>query len=162
VRIGCGFAAMVVLCLQLNLRRQATHVDESRRQPWIRAALIVGAAYFVIGRVFAVPSANLRLWRLAAWMLSGLAYAAHIWYEHFRLRNSTRSTALHVALAVAIGAIGLALAGMMHSLSTTSAIRPAWLLALVLWPAITAIPAFLGALVAAAVLSRLQQRAGAE
>jgi len=137
-------------------------VDESRRQTWIRAALLVGVAYFVIGRVFTVPTGNLRLWRLAAWMLSGLAYAAHIWYEHFRLRDSPRSTALHVALAVAIGAIGLALAGMMHSLSTASSIRPAWLLALVLWPAITAIPAFLGALVAAAVLSRLQQRADVE
>jgi hypothetical protein len=160
--IGCGFAAMVILCFQLNLRCQATHVDESRRQPWIRAALLVGVAYFVIGRVFAVPTGNLRLWRLAAWMLSGLAYAAHIWYEHFRLRSSTRSTALHAGLAVAIGAIGLALAGMIHSLSIGSPLRPAWLLALVLWPAITAIPAFLGALVAAAVLSRLQQRAGAE
>ena len=137
-------------------------MNESRRQQWIRTALLVGAAYFVIGRVFAVPSANLRLWRLAAWMLSGLVYLAHIWYEHFRLRDSSRSTALHVALAVAIGAIGLALAGMIHSLSIGSPLRPAWLLALVLWPAITAIPAFLGALVAAAVLSRLQHRPGAE
>ena len=153
---------MVVLCLQWNLRRQARHVDASPRQPWIRAALIVGAAYFVIGRVFAAPSANLRLWRLAAWMLSGLVYAAHICYEHFRVHNPPRSTALHVALAVAIGAIGLALAGMIHSLSTGTALRPAWLLALVLWPAITASPAFLGALVATAILSRLQQRAGAE
>ena len=137
-------------------------MNESRRQPWIRAALLVGVTYFVIGRVFAAPSANLRLWRLAAWMLSALTYAAHIWYEHFRLRTSTRSTALHVALAVAIGAIGLALGGMIHSLSTGSPLRPAWLLALVLWPAITAVPAFLVALVAAAVLSRLQQRTGAE
>jgi hypothetical protein len=137
-------------------------VNESRRQPWIRAALLVGVTYFVIGRVFAAPSANLRLWRLAAWMLSALAYAAHIWYEHFRLRASTRSTALHVALAVAIGAIGLALGGMIHSLFSGSPLRPAWLLALVLWPAITAVPAFLVALVAAAVLSRLQQRTGAE
>ena len=137
-------------------------MDASPRQPWIRAALIVGAAYLVIGRVFAAPSVNLRLWRLAAWMLSGLVYAGHILYEHFRARNPPRSTALHVALAVAIGAIGLALAGMIHSLSTGTALRPAWLLALVLWPAITAIPAFLGALVATAVLSRLQQRAGAE
>jgi hypothetical protein len=137
-------------------------VDELRRQPWIRAALLVGVAYFVIGRVFAVPTGNVRLWRLAAWMLSGLAYAAHIWYEHSRLRDSTRSTALHVALSVAIGAIGLALAGMIHSLSTGSPLRPAWLLALVVWPAVTAAPAFLVALVAAAVLSRLQQRTGAE
>jgi hypothetical protein len=137
-------------------------MDASRRQPWIRAALLVGVTYFVIGRVFAVPSGYPRLWRLAAWLLSGVVYATHIWYEYFRLRNSTRSTALHVALAVAIGAIALALAAMTRSLSTTSVIRPVWLLALVLWPAVTAIPAFLVALVAAAVLSRLQQRAGAE
>jgi hypothetical protein len=129
-------------------------MDASRRQAWVRAALLVGAAYFLIGRVFALPSDNVRVSRLAAWMLSGLAYAAHIWYEHFRLRNSPRLTALHVATAVAIGGFALAVAGMIHSLSTASSIRPAWILALVLWPAITGVPAFLGALVAAAVLTR--------
>jgi hypothetical protein len=137
-------------------------MDASRRQAWVRAALLVGAAYFLIGRVFALPSDNVRVSRLAAWMLSGLAYAAHIWYEHFRLRNSPRLTALHVATAVAIGGFALAVAGMIHSLSTAPAIRPAWILALVLWPAITAVPAFLGALVAAAVLTRVSRSADAE
>jgi len=130
-------------------------VDALRRQPWIRAALLVGIVYFLIGRVFTLPVNHVHVWRLAAWVISGGAYAAHIWYEHFRLRNSPRLTALHTALAVAIGAIALAVAGMIHSLSTTSAIRPAWLLALVIWPAVTAVPAFLGALVAGAVLARL-------
>jgi hypothetical protein len=137
-------------------------MDASRRQAWVRAALLVGAAYFLIGRVFALPSDNVRVSRLAAWMLSGLAYAAHIWYEHFRLRNSPRLTALHVATAVAIGGFALAVAGMIHSLSTASSIRPAWILALVLWPAITGVPAFLGALVAAAVLTRVSRSADAE
>jgi hypothetical protein len=99
------------------------------------------------------------MWRLAAWLVSGAAYAAHIWYEHFRLRNGPRSTALHAAVAVAIGAIALALAGMIRSVSTTSTLRPAWLLALVLWPAITALPAFLVALVVAALLARLPRSA---
>jgi hypothetical protein len=69
---------------------------------------------------------------------------------------------LHAAIAVAIGAFALALAGMIHSMSAGSSTRPAWLLALVLWPAFTAIPAFLVALMAAAVLARLPRNAGAE
>jgi hypothetical protein len=64
-------------------------------------------------------------------------------------------TAVHVALAVAIGAAGLAIAGLAHSLSTASGLRPAWILAIVLWPAITAIPAFLVALVVSTTLTRL-------
>src|SRR5712671_3020521 len=111
-------------------------MDAPRRQAWIRAALLVGLAYFLIGRGFAAPTTNQHLWRLAAWVVSGAVYAAHIWYEHFRLHSAPRSTASHAAVAVAIGAIGLALSGMIHSLSTGSVLRPAWLLALVIWPAV--------------------------
>jgi hypothetical protein len=59
---------------------------------------------------------------------------------------------------VAIGAFALALAGMFRSVATLGALKPTWLLALVLFPAFTAVPAFLVALVAAVALSR---RAGA-
>jgi hypothetical protein len=137
-------------------------MDTSRRQAWFRAALLVGVVYLLIGRLFALPTDHVRAWRLAAWVVSGAAYAAHIGYEHFRLRNTPRVVALHVALAVAIGATGLAVAGMMYSLSTASVIRPAWLLALVIWPAVTAVPALLVALVAAVVLARLPRGADAE
>jgi hypothetical protein len=136
-------------------------MDASRRRAWVRAALLIGVFYFLVGRVFAWPATHVQLWRLAAWVVSGGAYAAHIGYEHFGLRSSPRSTALHVAAAVAIGALGLAVAGMIHSLSTTSTVRPVWLLALVLWPAVTAVPAFLGAFVAAVVLQRFPRHAGA-
>ena len=131
-------------------------------QAWVRAALLAGVAYFVIGRVFALPTSHVHEWRLAAWAVSGGVYSAHIAYEHFKLRDSVRLTALRVALGVAIGAFGLAVAGMVHSRSTTSAVRPAWLLALVLWPAFTALPAFLGALVACAVLARLPRSANTD
>ena len=137
-------------------------MDVSRRQPWIRAALLFGVAYFLIGRVFTLPANHVHVWRLAAWIVSGGVYATHIWYEHFRLRNSPRLAALHVAVAVAVGAIALAGAGMIHSMSTASVIRPAWLLALVIWPAVTAVPAFLGAFVATAMLPRLPRNADAE
>jgi hypothetical protein len=134
-------------------------MDAPYRREWIRAAFLVGAVYFLIGRVFAN---HVHAWRLAAWMVSGVAYAAHISYEHFRLRNPPRLAALHVAVAVAIGAFGLAVAGMIHSLSTALTIRPVWLLAIVVWPAVTALPAFLVALVAGAILSRRRRSVDAE
>jgi hypothetical protein len=138
------------------------HVNASRRQVWVRSALLVGVVYFLIGRGFAAPASHVQMWRLAAWVFSGAVYAAHIAYEHFKLRNPPRITALHAALAVAIGAIGLAVAGMIHSLSVASTIRPAWLLALIVWPAVTAVPAFLVAWLAGAVLARLPRSADAE
>ena len=132
-------------------------MSTERSQGWVLAALLVGVVYVIIGRVFAVPADHARAWRLAAWVVSGIAYAAHIGYERLTLRSSTRVAAVHVAVAVAIGAGGLALAGLIHSLSTGSELRPAWLLALVLWPAITAVPALLVALVAGAALTRLRR-----
>ena len=136
--------------------------DAHVQQPWIRAALLIGVVYFLIGRLFSVPTSHVRVWRLAAWAASGAAYAAHIGYEHFRLRHSPRLIALHAAVAVAIGAFALAVAGMVHSLSAASAVRPLWLLALVVWPVATALPAFLVALVAGAALARLRRSAPAE
>lgn len=128
-------------------------------QPWIRAALLAGVAYFLIGRVFALPANDVRLWRFAAWAISGVVYAMHIGYEHYRMRASPGPAALHVAVAVAIGALLLAVGGMVHSISTASTLRPVWLLALVLWPVFTAAPAFVGALVAGTVLARVPRRA---
>jgi hypothetical protein len=126
----------------------------------MRAMLLAGVAYLFIGRVFALPASDLRRWRLGAWVLSGAVYAVHIWYERYRLHNdSSRSMALHVAMAVAVGAMALALAGMIHSLSRGSAMRPAWLLALVVWPAGTAIPAFCVALGVGALLAHVSRGA---
>src|SRR5438045_2750364 len=127
------------------------HDEAPRPQAWGRAALLIGVIYCLIGRAFAFPSNHVRVWRLAAWVISAGVFAAHIWYERVGLRNPPRVTALRAALAVAIGALGLAIAGMIHSLSNGSGFRPAWLLALVLWPAITAPPAFLVAIAAAPV-----------
>jgi hypothetical protein len=51
---------------------------------------------------------------------------------------------------------------MIHSLWTTSALRPIWFLAIFLWPAFTALPAFLVALAAAAILARLSPNVNAD
>jgi hypothetical protein len=121
-------------------------------------------AYAVIGILFGVldNSADVnhvRLWRLAAWVVSAAVAAAHIGYEHYRLGASPRLTALHAAGAVALGAFGLALAANVHWLfAETHRQRPP-LLALPAWPVITALPAFLLALAVATVLARLSRRA---
>lgn len=129
-------------------------MNESSRQPWLRAMAIVGVVYACVGIVFAMLASHVEVWRLAAWVVSAVAYAAHICYERFRLRNSPRLAALHVALAVALGAFGLAVGANIHSLSagSTNEHRRLLLLALGLWPIITALPAFLVALVAGWVL----------
>ena len=142
----------------LNRRR----VGESHHQSWFRVALLVGIVYFAVGRLFATPATHAQEWRLAAWVVCGFAFAAHIAYEHFSLRPSPRLVAWHTAVAVAIGAFLLAVAGMIHSLWATSAVRTVWFLALMLWPAFTAIPAFLAAMVAGLILARLWPNADAD
>ena len=134
----------------------------SQHKLWIRDALLVGVVYCAVGRLFATPDTHAQAWRLAAWLVSGAVFAAHIGYEHFKLRNSTRTLAWHAAAAVAIGAFFLAVAAAFHSLSVESTIRPIWLLAFVAWPVITAVPAFVVALVAGAMLARLRRSKDAE
>ena len=71
----------------------------SRRKPWVRRIIIIGIVYLVVGIVFAAlanPSVSDQvrvMWRLAAWAISAAVFAAHIGYEHFRLRNSPSSAA---------------------------------------------------------------------
>jgi hypothetical protein len=124
---------------------------------WLWAALLAGAAYILIGRLFPQPAAHLQAWRLAAWIASAIIFAAHIGYERFVVRGSPRSIALHTATAVAIGGLGLAIAGMRHSISTGAGVRPIWVIALVAWPAITAVPAFFVAFIAGQVLRRVKR-----
>ena len=125
---------------------------------------LVAVAYAVIGIVFGVlaksgDANHVRLWRLAAWVASAAVAAAHIGYEHYRLGSSPRPTALHAAGAVALGAFGLAVAANIHSLFAATRGQHSPLLALVAWPVITALPAFIVALVVAAVLARFSRRA---
>ena len=124
------------------------------RTAWLRTAILVGLAYFLVGRLFAVPGEHARAWRLAAWAVSGIIYAMHFRYELVSLRNPPRVLALHLAVAVAIGAFALAFALTIRSVAVHGSLEAKWLLALVLFPLVTALPAFLVALVAAVALAR--------
>jgi hypothetical protein len=118
--------------------------------------VLLGAAYALIGIVFAVPATHVYAWRRAAWVVSALLYTAHIAYERFRLQNSPGSAALHVACAVALGAFALAIGANIHSLFSGSAHQHRQLLVLSLgiWPVMLALPAFLVALAKNVVLVR--------
>ena len=129
-------------------------MSESPRPSWIGPVILAGMFYALVGITFPQPAAHLRAWRLAAWAVCGAAYAAHIVYERIRLRHAPLPAAFHVALAAAIGAFGLAVSANIHSLSveTTGSQRMLLRLSLVIWPIMTAIPAFLVALGASAAL----------
>ncbi len=128
-------------------------------------AIFFAIVYPVVGIAFgalANPSVSNEMritWRLAAWLVSAAAFAAHVGYEHFRLRSSPLRAALHVAVAVALGAFALAVWVNVHAhWSASSHQSPLAPVALVVFPVVTGVPAFLVALVAVAVLARTRRR----
>ena len=131
---------------------------------WLRRVMLVGVLYPVAG----IASANLAgtatsnqmrfFWRLSAFIISGVVFGAHIAYEHFRIRNPARQTAMYASVAVAFGAFLLALMANVHDLGSVSGYRPRMLIALVAWPLLTAVPAFVVALVAAGGLGAVRRR----
>jgi hypothetical protein len=120
--------------------------------------------YPVAGIAFAalaghsVSHAMLVTWRLAAWLVCAAAFAAHLGYELFRLRSPSLRAALHVAAAVALGAFFLAVWVNIQHRGDSSHQSPLAPWALVLFPLVTGVPAFVVALVAAAGLARMRRR----
>jgi hypothetical protein len=121
--------------------------------------------YFVFGIAFAAfagwsGSNSMRVtWNRLGFLASAIAFALHIGYEHFRLLHSALMTAWHVSMAVALGAFALAVNANVHGLWVGSGNQRLLAFALIAWPAITAVPAFVVALAAAAGLSFTRQRA---
>jgi hypothetical protein len=130
--------------------------------------LLFAAAYLVIGIAFAKFSdwagtnAMHLMWRRLAWLVSGVGFTAHIAYGHFRLRNAPRTIAMHASIAAALGACGLAMAANLHEWMAASSYRPSIAIAIVAWPLLILVPAFVVAMVAAAVLKRWRPRSETE
>jgi len=127
-----------------------SEADRPRDRRWLAVAAAVAIVYPVVGVAFAALSATSVAMRLpgrwAAWLACAIAFVVHLAYEHFKLRSRPVRAALHVSLAVAAGAFLLALWVTSHSFAPQ---------ALVLFPVITAVPAFVGAFVASALLTRV-------
>ena len=134
-------------------------MNASGKYQWLRAVTLFGIVYLVVGVAFPNPSALNKMqfvWRLAAWLTCAAAFVIHIWLEHFRLRNSPRSTALHASVSVALGAFGLAAVANIHALTTGTGNQRLLALALMIWPIMTGVPAFVVALAAATGLARVR------
>jgi hypothetical protein len=133
-------------------------------QRWLRRVALFGVSYLGVGIIFATlansaDSSKMQvMWRLTAWLASVVVFAVNIWYEHFRLRSSAFPTALRASLAVALGAIVLAAGANLQSLWTTASNHHSLALALVVWPIVAGVPAFVVALVVAAWLLRRRRR----
>jgi vacuolar-type H+-ATPase subunit I/STV1 len=139
--------------------RSVKHMDATGRQRWLRTVILLGVVYLVVGIAFGTfagwsASNQMRvIWRLLAFLTSGVAFAVHIGYEQFRFGSSPRITALHTSMAVALGAFALAVAANVHAIGAASSNRGKLAFALVAFPALTAVPAFVVALLAAAGLA---------
>jgi hypothetical protein len=127
-------------------------------------ALLVAVVYPVIGITFAAfgnPAVSnaVRAWRLAAWLVSAAAFAAHLGYESFRLRSSPSRGASHASAAVALGAFGLAVWVLLHAHWGASGHQsPLAPLALIVFPVVTGVPAFVVGLVVLVLLNRRHVR----
>ncbi|HEX4962648.1 MAG TPA: hypothetical protein VF173_17565 [Thermoanaerobaculia bacterium] len=130
----------------------------------VRAVLCLGVVYLIAGLVFgalagqAASHQMVVAWRWAAWVVSAIAFGGHIVYEQVRLRSSPTITALHVSSAAGLGAFGLAVAANVHA----QAVAPGQyslilVLSLAIWPVMTALPAFVVALVSATLLARARR-----
>ena len=134
------------------------------RKHRLSPVLLVALVYVLAGIIFgalagSVNSNQARIfWRLIAWLISSIAFAAHIIYEQIRLHSSLRATALRVSLAAAAGAFGLAAAANLHSYRTGAGNRHLLALALVSWPVITGVPAFLVAFAVASCVKFIRRR----
>lgn len=132
----------------------------------LRTVLVLAAVYLVVGILFGAlagraTSHQVRIgWRWAAWIVSAIAFGAHIAYEQLHRRTAPKITALYVSLAAGLGAFTLAVAANIHAQTAASPHRHSLALALSLlvWPIMTVVPAFVVAIMAATLVARVRPR----
>jgi len=127
---------------------------------------VVAAAlgYAIIGIAVAdlagAPTTT-RSWRLAGWVLSLAVFIAHIVVARRRRVGSLIAMATRVGIAVASGALVLAIVGPVRAHWHEPGIRRVAVLSVIVWPLLTGVPAFAVALVAGRVIDRLVGREAA-
>ena len=130
---------------------------------WLWPAATAALAYPIEGVVLALPTqfapshVAVVAWRLFAWAVAAVTFVLHLGYEHRRLGSPPARGAFHCAAAVAAGGFLLAL---------WIVARPAWdpaahssrfaPLALIAFPLMTGVPAFIVGLGALALLRRVR------
>jgi len=125
----------------------------NQKRQWLRAVLLTGAIYCAIGigfSAFAAWSSSQRVaWNVASFVVSLVVFAVHMGYEYFGIGNRPLIVAWHASLAVALGSFLLAVSANINSLRVANAKHGLLAMALVVWPLMVGIPAFVVALIAA-------------
>ncbi len=150
-------------------RRDARHLaksitmDQPKPRLWLEAVLLTGVFYCTVGLAFTTfgswssSQRTVVAWRVASFVVSLVAFAIHIGYEHFSLANRPLIVALHASLAVALGGFLLALAANINSIRVANSNHGLLALALIIWPVMTGIPAFAVALITAGGMQFLRR-----
>jgi hypothetical protein len=121
------------------------------KPPWL-TTIGVGLVYVIVGLAFGARAGAagtqqmLVLWRYAAWIVSGIFFGGQILYELYSRGRSPRAAALVASASAALGAFGLALAANVHAHTNATGNYRALSVALVAWPLLCSVPAFLVAL----------------
>jgi len=134
-------------------------VDNNGKYQQSGAVIAFGVVYLVAGIAFPNPVVRNETqfkWRLAAWLICGVAFAIHIWLGIVHFQNSPKRTAFHASIFVALGAFALAASANIHALMVGTGNQRLLALALVIWPIMTGVPALVLAFVAAAVIIRVR------
>ncbi len=137
--------------------------EEDLQRQWLPAAVLAALVYTGVGVAFGALAGSsatneMRIfWRLGAWLVSALVFAAHVWRENVRMKYAPRISAWHAAAACAWGAFGLAIAANLHEMLGTHQHRLMVILSLVIWPILTCVPAYIVALVLAVALKRISR-----
>jgi len=135
-------------------------MNDSGGKRWFLTAILAGALYLGAGTISAALTAAVNpgplqfLARVSAFGVSAVILALHVAYERLRLGSATKRAAWHGAVGAALGGLALALVANIHDLGSATGYRPRMLIALVAWPFITAVPAFVVALVVAAIVRK--------
>jgi hypothetical protein len=132
-----------------------------RYRSW--AIVVFGLACLAIGMASALvsnpmpASAPRTALRLAALLLGMVAFISQMRFEVIRLQRAPRVAALKVSSAIALGVFLLAVFANICAWKASSS-SPSLLLALLIWPAVSGVLAFLVALPAGMAWGRLPQR----
>lgn len=136
----------------------STSTSEITTRPgWLGRALVYALIYVVIGVVFGALAGRsglvgARFWRFAAWLCSAIAFGTHVQFERVTIGRSPMATAWHAAFGAALGALLLAVAAIIHRQAAGLPRSGLLGLALIIWPCITAVPAFVVGMAAAMLM----------
>ena len=131
----------------------------------MRIFAFAAVTYCVVGltvRWLAASAASDQLRNLswpAAWVISAAVFGAHVVHVSRRTHTSLVLGAAHVSLAVAAAAVILAALGLVRTLWGDPDRQTAAFFSLLIWPAVTAVPAFVLALAGGVILRRVMPQA---